>query len=519
MGSWRPGLVTLQVMQVVVLGGTIVFLALAVASRTTQIGDRIGLGVVTVALGGILGAFFLGSVVSLGFPFFNVTTPANLWVVLFALIGYAVWDGAFLFCVGYVQQIVVDILISRGVTFLPGSPFVALANLGVLPATAVLLVLAFAPMAIAWRRFLLALRQPWGQRYLVLFVLMGLALTPLYGDGKVHVAKLITACWIVLFVPSLVLTLGVRRVERLTKWLLLLTLAVLVSAMAATVFSTPLSEFIQGGSSAVIASTGFRAGGSLYGANNLSLSVLALSPFLLAFLRERKGAAWSEGIAILSIALLMYRGDTRTAWLGFLPVLTLFYGVLREWKQLFFIAIVAAVALLVFPYLVAHMLNAVPGRGSPGATNNLIERFRIWNFALGAAWTSPTAVLVGVGWAAEPARWPSTLAGNWDTLHSLWVADLVRTGLLGTVLWLGFLLEPFVKGLRYAKRVQASRRPALAAGLAAIVGLLFFSLTANLDWPQATQMAVLIVLNVWAVAQNSTAQLDPLTEEASKRWR
>jgi hypothetical protein len=42
--------------------------------------------------------------------------------------------------------------------------------------------------------------------------------------------------------------------------------------------------------------------------------------------------------------------------------------------------------------------------------------------------------------------------------------------------------------------------------------------TANLDWPQATQMAVLIVLNVWAVAQNSTVE-PPDAHREPTAWR
>lgn len=495
-----------EMIQVGLAGATGVFMVLAIVVWGTETVGKTGVRVPgTLAV--VFGSAFAASVLAVGLPFVAVSANSlqTFWIVLALLMGYAAWGVPFVFGAGYVAQVVFDVLVATGLVAASRSPFASLAAVGALTASALMVVLAFAPAAIkrTKRGFALALREPWGEKYLIAFVLIALVVSPLYADSDLHVQLVLGGCWLVLFVPGTILVLGVRRVEALTRALLLFTLAVVAGWMTIRIISSPLGLFAQPDTS-VIASAGFRAGGSLYGANQLSLSVLALSPYLLAFLRKRTGGAWTQPLAILFLAVLMYRGDTRTAWFGFLPVLAVFYGLLREWKQLAVVIATVSIGLLALPYLAAHALDALPGgRSWEAGAGNLAGRLRMWRFALDSAWTSPPTVLGGVGWGAEPATWPLGLGGDWRTMHSAWVAILVRSGVVGAALWMAFLLEPLIRGLRVWTRFAPSRRSDLAAGLAAIVGLLFFSAMSNLDWPQSTQLAIVVVLNVWTVAKGS----------------
>ncbi len=450
-------------------------------------------------------AVFVGLVTVQGFTLYNIGSILNLWTMVLAGIGYAVWGQAYLAIGGYLLILVGDILAGLGYGKLP-SPVAALVNLS--PAFAVSAVIVFWSWTLLKYKgqIRLVLRQMWGLKYLLLLISLGILATPLYANQELHLYVLLETYWIVLLFPGLACQ-DLARTEKLTRFLILTSFWIFVGVFVYQIASRPFSLLPNLSSlSATEVDNVFRLGGIAYGANNSSLTFLTLLPFGLTQIWQRQGWRWVRPVAIILLAYIIYRSDTRTAWVGFVVVLLVYFSLLKEWRYGLAVASVVVVGSLFLPYVYDRLIeNIVMTGGFTGTGNNLAGRVGVWSFAIRTALRSPQDWIVGVGWAGDPAPWSMLLAGgNWSTLHSLWVSVLVHSGILGVLAWLMFFAEGFLKTWRTAFKATDAQKRWMVAGIASLIGFLFFTLTANADWPQPTQMITVIVVNLWAYSRRPT---------------
>lgn len=481
-------------------GSVSFILSIIWGARPGSTGKR-ALSAILLKVGLASSFYFVGLVIAQGITFWSITSIQNLWVVILAAFAYMVWGVSFLVVGDYLFYLLLDFLPGLGYAK-PPDPIGALINLS--PFLAVGLVIAFILFAFVRSKGQLeqTIRQLWGIKYLLILLLLGVAFAPAYTNIELHLEILLETYLFAFFLLVLAST-SIEKTERITRRLILASFWLHMGNFSYLLLSRPLLLTPQLSSlSASAIDHVFRLSG-----NNPSLTLVTLLPFGLLQIWESRLPRWLRVFVFIFISFIVYRTDARTAWIAYVVMLLIFFYLIKD-RFYFFLTIGGSIAAVIFlPFIRAKGIgNIVMTGGLVGQENNLSMRVSMWYFALENALTDVISWILGVGWAGTPVEWSAFTggAGNWTTLHSLWVSVLVYGGLIGLLCWIMFFASGIKNTFVAARTLPGSRNRWLFAGVAAWIGFFFFTLTANANWPQPTQMIILICVNLWAYSKLAT---------------